>query len=150
MGIVRVLPEVEDWLDAEAESWSLLSDRDYVALVRRWREGFSPLIAAGTPSFQGNRAMQVIAERLPADVLLFSGVRVTELANTGGRGASGYRAVGLRSVRREVANRAELVAVAADLSWSCVFSHEAGAWMWECLYEGASEAEPSAAADPAR
>src|SRR5262245_20513778 len=122
MGIVRALPDVEDWLSAEAESLSLISDRDYVALVRRWREGFVPLIAAATPSSQGNRAMQAIAERLPADVWLFSGVQVPELANTGGRGAMGYQAVGLRSLRRELANRLELVAVASDLSWSCVFS----------------------------
>jgi hypothetical protein len=135
MGIVRVLPDVEDWLAAEADSWSPISDRDYVALVRRWRISFLPLIASGTPSFQGNRAMQVLAERLPADVWLFSGVRVPKLANTGGRGAAGYQAVGLRSLRRELANRLELVAVASELSWSCVFSHEAGAWVWECLYE---------------
>ena len=135
MAIVRVLPDAEDWLDADAESWSALPDREYVALVRRWRDGFLPLIAAGAPSSQGNRAMQAIADRLPADVWLFSGVRVPELENTGGRAAAGYRAAGLRGMRRELANRLELVAVAADLSWSCVFSHEAGAWVWECLYE---------------
>src|SRR6516162_9057902 len=123
MAIVRVLPDAEDWLDADAESWSALPDREYVALVRRWRDGFLPLIAAGAPSSQGNRAMQAIADRLPADVWLFSGVRVPELENTGGRAAAGYRAAGLRGMRRELANRLELVAVAADLSWSCVFSH---------------------------
>jgi len=61
----------------------------------------------------------------------------------------GYQAVGLRSLRRELANRLELVAVASDLSWSCVFSHEAGAWVWECFYEQTPEAEPVAAPDPA-
>ena len=135
MGIVRVLPDVEDWLDAEAESWAPLSDRDYVAIVRQWRDDFSPLIAAGAPCFQGNRAMQAIAERLPADVWLFSGVQVSELANTGGLGAAGYQAAGLRNIRRELANRFEMVTAVADLSWSCVFSHVAGAFVWECLYE---------------
>ncbi|MCE9557232.1 MAG: hypothetical protein K8T91_28115 [Planctomycetes bacterium] len=135
MGIVRVLPCVEDWLNAEAESWSPLPDRDYVELVRRWREGFLPLIAAGTASFTGNRAMQVIAERLPADVWLFSGVQVPKLANTGGLGAAGYHATGLRNMRRELANQLELIAAVSNLSWSCVFSHEAGAFVWECLYE---------------
>lgn len=101
MGIVRGLPDVEDWLDAEAESWSPVSDRDYAALVRRWRESFLPLIAAGVPSSQGNRAMQAIAERLPADVWVFSGVQVPELQNTGGLGATGYDVAGLQGVPRE-------------------------------------------------
>ncbi len=134
MGIVRVLPDVEDWLTAEAESWTFLSDRDYIDLIRRWRVEFLPLIAFG-PSFRGERALQIVAERLPADVYLFSGVEVPELANTGGRWAAGYRAVGLRSLWRKLANQRELVIAAGDLSWSCVFSHEAGAWVWECLYE---------------
>jgi hypothetical protein len=147
MGIVRVLPGVEDWLDAEAESWSPISDREYVAIVRRWRDSFLSRIAANTPSSQGNRAMQAIAERLPTDVWLFSGVEVPELANAGGLGAAGYHAVGLRNLRRELANQMELVVVAGDLSWSCVFSHEAGEWVWECLYERTQEAEPGAATD---
>ncbi len=134
MGIVRALPDVEDWLTAEAESWSLLSDRDYIDLVRRWRVEFLPLIAFG-PSFRGERAMQILAKRLLADVYLFSGVEVLELSNTGGRWAAGYRAVGLPSLWRKLANQRELVVVAGDLSWSCVFSHEAGYWVSECLYE---------------
>lgn len=142
MGLVRVLPDVEDWLDADAESWSALPDRTYVVLVRRWRDGFLPLIAADAPSFQGNRAMQVIAERLPADVWVFCGVKVPKLANTGGKGAAGYQVIGLRRVKRNLANQRELVVAAADLSWSCVFSHEAGAVVWECLYERSPESEP--------
>jgi hypothetical protein len=147
MGIVRVLPDVEDRLDADAESWSALPDREYVALVRRWHDGFLPLIAAVAPSSQGDRAMQALADRLPADVWLFSGVQVPELENAGGRGAAGYRAAGLRSMRRGLANRLELVAVAADHSWSCMFSHEAGYHVWEELYERSPEVEPSATAD---
>lgn len=105
MRIMRVLPEVETWLDAEAESWSPISDAEYVALVQRWRAIFLPLILAGTPSAQGNRAMQAIGERLPEDVCLFSEVQVQELANIGGQGAAGYKAVKLRMIRRELANQ---------------------------------------------
>src|SRR5438067_2078624 len=112
MGIMRALPDVEDWLDAEAESWSPIPDRDYVALVRRWRQDFLPRIAAAPRRFQGDGAMQAIAERLPGDVWLFSGVQVPELANTGGPGATGYHAVGLRNVRRDLANGWELIVAA--------------------------------------
>jgi hypothetical protein len=135
MGIVQMLSEVEAWLDLEAESWSALSDRDYVALVGRWRDSFLSLIGAKLSTFQGNRAMQAVAERLPADVWLFSGLQLPELANRGGRGPAGYQAAGLRGVRRELANQLELVVAAADLSWSCVFAHEAGAFVRECLYQ---------------
>jgi hypothetical protein len=44
MGILRVLPAIDEWLDAEAESWSPISDRDYVALVRQWRDDYVPQI----------------------------------------------------------------------------------------------------------
>jgi len=140
MGIIRVLQEVEHWLEREAESWSPISHRDYLRLVQQWREDFMPLIVAGTPSAQGDRAMEAVAERMPADVWLFSGVTVPELANMGGSGAAGYQAAGLRRIWRELANRLELVFAASDLSWSCVFSHEAGAFVWECLYDRLPEA----------
>jgi hypothetical protein len=135
MGVVLALPDLENWLDAEAESWSALADKDYAALVRQWCEEFLPLVAAGTHSSRGNRAMAAIAARLPADVCLFNGLQVPELMNAGGRGPAGYRVTGLRHVRRELANQLELIVVANDLSWSCVFSHEAGAFAWESFYE---------------
>ena len=58
MGILRVLPAIEEWLDAEAESWSPISDRDYVALVRQWRDEYLRLIVGGTHTYQGERAIQ--------------------------------------------------------------------------------------------
>jgi hypothetical protein len=135
MGILRVLPAIDEWLNADADSWSPISDQEYVTLVSQWREEYLPLISARSHSFQGERAMQAIAARLPSDVLLFSGVKVPELQNTGGRGAAAYRAAGLRSVERKMANRLELILAAHDLSWTCVFSHEAGAFVWESLYQ---------------
>jgi hypothetical protein len=133
--IVRELPELEDWLSGQAESWSAICDHDYAALVRRWRGLFLPLVASAARTAQGARAMQALAKRLPADVWLFSGVAVPQVANLGGVGAAGYRAAGLKSLHRELANRLELIVAADDLSWTCVFSHEAGAFTWECLYE---------------
>ena len=41
----------------------------------------------------------------------------------------------------------EVIVAAADLSWSCVFSHEAGDHVWEELYERSPDAEPGAVAD---
>jgi hypothetical protein len=145
MGITRALPDVEEWLEAEASSWSAISDRDYAALVRRCRDTFLPSVMAETPSLHGDRAMQAIAERLPADIWVFSGIRIPEMANMGGQGAAGYEVAGLRNLPRELANHLELVVVAENFSWSCVFSHEAGSCVWECLFEQRPDAQPDAA-----
>jgi hypothetical protein len=145
MGIVRALPDVEEWLDSEANSWSPLSDRAYVALVQQWRDTFLTSVMAETPSLHGVRAMQAIAERLTADIWVLSGIRIPQLANMGGQGPAGYDVAGLRSVPREMANHLELVVAARDLSWSCVFSHEAGSSVWECLFERRPQAQPGRA-----
>ena len=140
MSIVQVHPSLEDWLEAGAASWSALSDREYKTLVRRWSTTFLPLVAANAAWLQGDRAIMALESRLPSDVFVFSGFKVPQLANTGGRGAAGYLARGLRNLRRELANQMEVIVASDDLAWSCVFSHEAGAWVWECLYECDSEA----------
>jgi hypothetical protein len=74
--------------------------------------------------------------RLPCDAVLFNGVRVPRLANQGGgKRPSAYRAFRLRSIDRKLANRLELIAAPVDLSWCCVFSHEAGSFVWEQLFD---------------
>ena len=142
MGIVRALPDIEAWLNADTTSWSFLSDREFKALVRRWSGCFSPLITANVSCLQGHRAIHSLEARLPADVVLLIGIRVPQLANTGGPSAAAYSATGLRSLRRDLANRMELVLSSDDLAWSCVFSHEAGAFVWEHLYERDPDASP--------
>lgn len=134
MGIVRTLPELESWLDDHADDWAPLHDREYKAVVGRWSGLFGPLIEAGS-SAGDSRATAALKSRLPCDVFLFSGLRVERLLNTGGRGAAAYEAVGLCDLDTELANILELVAVSVDFSWCCVFSHEAGSWVWERLYE---------------
>jgi hypothetical protein len=147
MGIVRALPDLEGWLDADADSWASLADQEYKTLVRHWSERFSPLIAAGASCLQGSRAMLSLENRLPADVYVLSGMRVPQLANMGGRGPAAYQAIGLRSIPRVSANRMELIVVSVDFTWSCVFSHEAGAFVWEQLYECGANAQPHTASD---
>jgi hypothetical protein len=137
MAIVRNLPAVEAWLDADADSRSALTDREYKAIVSGWTQHFSRLVAEGAPSLQGDRAILSVEKRLPADLFLFAGLRVPRLANMGGVGPAGYRANGLRCVRRDTANQMELIIVSIDLAWSCVFSHEAGVFVQEHLYDRA-------------
>jgi hypothetical protein len=135
LGIVRTLPRLEAWLDDHADSWAPLADRDYKTLVRRWSSLFGPLIDADLAVFKGSRAISSLESRLPGDVILFSGVRVPGLSNNGGLGAAAYRAVGLRALSSELANQLALIALSVDFSWCCVFSHEAGSWVWEQMYQ---------------
>ena len=74
MGFVRPLSELEDWLNAHAESWAPLADRDYSRLVRRWSSVFGPLIDADITAYTGSRAIFSLESRLPGEVILFSGV----------------------------------------------------------------------------
>jgi len=134
LGIVRSLPEVESWLFNASESWRSLSDSQYRVLVGDWNAKFRRLIEHDEPTRTGNRALDAIAEHLPADVVLFSGIRVAEVANLGGSCACGYHAVRLRSLDHALLRRNELIACAPDLSWTCLFSHETGSMFHEQLY----------------
>src|SRR4051812_43646314 len=119
MGIVAAIPDLEAWLDADADSWSVLDDREYRSLVRRWSEDFMPLVESGAPCLRGHHATLALEGRLPAAVNLLSGFRVARFANMGGRGPSGYRAAALRRLNRDLANRLELIVAPDDLTWSC-------------------------------
>jgi len=55
MGILRAIPEIDAWLDKDATSWSVVSELEYKALVRRWSETFAPLVAAHAKCTKGGR-----------------------------------------------------------------------------------------------
>jgi hypothetical protein len=143
MGKLWNAPELEAWLADHADSWFLLAEHEYTAVVDRWRALFWPLIEAGNVTHKGHRAMLVLQSRLPCDVLLFNGVRIPRVMNLGGRGRAAYRSVGLRALDRELANQLELVVAPVDLSWCCVFTHESGGYGWEQLYEPGRHGEYS-------
>jgi len=134
MGIVRSIPEVEAWLSDHSESWRMLSDSEYRALVRDWNAKFRPLIEQEQTTSTGSRALDLLAGHLPADIILFSGIRVPEVANLGGSCACGYSASGLTLLDHNLLRQKELLTCAPDLSWSCLFSHETGSMFHEQLY----------------
>ena len=135
MGLVQRLPEVESWLTREAASWESLSDAAYKGLVRDWHATYSSLVESGNSRARGGRALEAVQKRLPAEVVLFSGVSVPRVANLGGRGAAAYRADALAGLNLDVLRRQELLLAAVDLSWCCLFSHETGALVHEQFYE---------------
>jgi hypothetical protein len=84
----------------------------------------------------GRRAVEWLGSIFPADLILFSGLRLDRLANLGGLGPAAYSAEGLRRLPADLANRLELIVGPGDLAWSCVFCHEAGALGSEQLFAG--------------
>jgi hypothetical protein len=134
VGIVGSLPEVEAWLSEVADSWRPLSDPEYRYLVRDWKAKFSPLIEQSRFASSGDRALDALAAHLPADMVIFSGVHVPEVANLGGSCACAYSALALASLNHDLLRRNELITCAPDLLWSCLFSHETGGMFREQLY----------------
>ncbi|MEO0586947.1 MAG: hypothetical protein AAF078_04840 [Planctomycetota bacterium] len=135
MSIVHSIPELEAWLDEHASSWSIMDDRAYVAFTREWQQRFLPRVEARQHAQKGDLAISTLVDCLPTDAVLIAGLRVPTVANMGGNVASGYHVTGLRSIHRELFNRAELIVTAECRSWTCVFNHEAYAGFPEYLYE---------------
>src|SRR5262245_62153562 len=124
MTVVRSRPSIEAWLTRSAESWALLSDAEYRAVVERWRQAFAGAID-GPFAVQGVTAVAEFEAQLPATVILFNGVSVPRAAVvTGARHPHAYKAVRLQSVERELAHGLDLVLVNDAFAYCCVCTHE--------------------------
>lgn len=134
MGIMRSLPDVEEWLSANSQSWTPLLEAEYKTLVQDWTARFGVQIEEKNPAFMGHRALDALAENLAGDVVFFSGLKVPEVGNLGGYGPCGYRATGIRHVDHALLRKNELLVCAPDYSWTCLFSHETGDWYHEQFY----------------
>jgi hypothetical protein len=71
--------------------------------------------------------------RLPADVFVLSGVRVSQVQNSGGLGRAGYQVMALREAPED--NSWEPIIIAQDFAWACIFTHEAGVYSEERFYD---------------
>jgi hypothetical protein len=135
MGLIRASYALEDCLRDHAAHWQSLRDSEYAELVQKWRSVFNPIIEAAAALRRRDRAMKELQARLPCDAVRFNGVYVPRLAIFGQRRPSGYRACGLRSLDRKLANRLDLIVAPVDLSWCCVLSHEAYSFVSEELFD---------------
>ena len=137
MPIVSSNAELERWLDSASSSWSRLGDADYKRIASNWKRAFWHVIEIGGQSSTGTEALDQLATLLPATVFVFNGFKVPVLANAGGRGTGihAYDVQSLSHIDRSLANSEELILVDAEMSYSCIFTHEAGALAHEHLYE---------------
>ena len=130
MGILKDLPELEEWLPSVRRSWQRLSDDEYKRVVEDFQRRFSPAIERERYNSKGERAQKDLLERLPTDVILFSGLPIPTVGNMGGLFPTAYRARDLQEISPELFGKHELLLMCVELEWTCLFSHETGPGGW--------------------
>lgn len=118
--------EVQSWLDGQGVAWRELRKPEFLKFFARWREAFEPLFEKGRPAAIGADAVRAFRERLPVDAMLFwiRGYRYTPADS-----AHPFYALeveDLSQVDQALFNRHETVIADLDLSFCCMFTHEAG------------------------
>lgn len=118
--------EVQDWLDERGASWRSLRKPELLRFFARWREAFEPLFHARKPTAVDVDAPQRLREHLPADVMLFwmRGYEFTPADSAHPDYALEVEA--LAGIDRELFNAHETIVADLDLTFTCMFTHEAG------------------------
>jgi hypothetical protein len=128
MGFLKIYPGVEAWLRSSSAEFRSFSQKEYAALVRRWRSSFEPTRVANECR-RGNSAEEAAERKLPCDVFVFSlpGYRLLP-ASTDARfdPAYAYAAVDFGKLDLETANRADAIIVNQSLTFTFLCTHEAG------------------------
>jgi hypothetical protein len=135
VGFLRRVLRLEEWLNDAAQSWRMLSDREYRAHVAAWRAAFDHHLrhtrkATVTP-------LLAVEQQLP-----FSGIVFTIVAHPGiptspqaGSNAPvyAYEATELRHLDRDVLASCDAIVSDNKLRFACIYTHEAGS-LWEPMY----------------
>lgn len=118
--------ELQGWLDDQGLAWRELRKPEFLKFFARWREAFEPLFATGRPAATDADAARVLRERLPADAMLFwiRGYRYTP--SDSAHPFYALEVEDLSLVDQDLFNRHETVVTDLDLSFCCMFTHEAG------------------------
>jgi hypothetical protein len=130
MGFLKQHLAVESWLAATASQFRPLSQAEYADVVREWRSHFDESLGARHFS-AGSAAEEAMLQMLPCDAFVFSIPGYHSLpASTDPRfdPAYGYEVIGLRDLDFAVANRADAVISDRRFSFTCLCTHEAGAF----------------------
>jgi len=130
MGFLKSRPNLELWLEQAAATFRPLTQREYGKVVAEWRARFEPVLAAN--DYVTGRSVKDLAQSLlPRDVFVFNvpGYRLLP-AGTSSRldGAYGYEALGLTTIDFSITNPADAVIVDRDFTFTCLCTHEAGAF----------------------
>jgi hypothetical protein len=118
--------ELQDWLDEHGMAWRSLRKPELLKFFAKWHSAFEPLFRTRKPDAVDWEAVRRVRERLPVDAMLFW-LRGYEFTPSDSAHPSYALAVeGLAAVDPDVFNRHETIVAAQDLSFCCMFTHEAG------------------------
>jgi hypothetical protein len=123
-------PGLEAWLHLVSSNVRPLSQKEYQEVVARWRAQFEGALVAeecvsAAQAEQGMRAL------LPRDVFVFSMPGYAFLPSATDPKmdpAYGYAADALQTIDFAIANPDDAIFVDRDMSFSCMCTHEAGAF----------------------
>ena len=130
MGFLRDAPAVEAWLRRGSSAFRPLTQREYQTLVAQWRARFEGLLRRQRAA-SGAKAEVAALSSLPADASVFSipGYRFLPAATDPQLDrAYGYQAEALHTVDFEVANNADAIVTDVGLTFTCLCTHETGAF----------------------
>lgn len=124
MGFTVRLAELEAFLDDHARAWQCATDVEWRRVAAQWEQVFRGPVERQEQHQAGVRACEHFASRLPADVLILSGLAIPEVGNVACQGAALYRVAGLVELDLQLAGRCEVVVIGAEFDWCLLTSHE--------------------------
>lgn len=118
--------ELQDWLDEHGMVWRSLRKPELLKFFVKWRTAFEPLFRSRKPDAFDAEAVRRAREHLPADAMLFWIRGYPFTPSDSAHSAYALEVEDLTAVDVEVFNRHETIVAALDLSFCCMFTHEAG------------------------
>jgi hypothetical protein len=127
---LSALPELDAWFRVAASGARPLDRREYQDLIRSWQVHFEPLLKAGDRR-TGAKAEEGARALLPRDVFVFTipGYRYLPAATDARHDARyGFYVSQLRTIDFNVANQMDVILTDAEFTFTCLCTHEAGAF----------------------
>ena len=130
MSASSALAELGAWFQEAASGARALDPHEYKNLVAGWQSEFEPLLEVRNCR-TGARAEAGVRALLPRDVFVFSmpGYRYLPAATNAQRDPRfGFYVSQLRTIDFDLANRMDAILADSELTFTCLCTHEAGAF----------------------
>ena len=129
MSSLLEVAKLEGWFKVASMGARMLDRAEYRELVASWQSVFEPLLKAGD-RLTGAKAEAGLRAHLPADMFVFSmpGYRYLPASTNSREPRYAFRVSQLSNVDFGVANSEDAILVDTELTFTCLCTHEAGAF----------------------